>query len=101
MKNYVVQSLIEFDDYEGLECIPTNKSIHRIKGSTFNCTEERAKYLISKGAVKLIEIKMVEELSTKSKEDIVDVPKVILKDVEEKEPTKKPVRRKSTTKSKK
>lgn len=59
MKNYIVKSLREFDDYEGMPCIPENHKEHRRKGDIFNCTEERYNYLKLNGAVALMGINKV------------------------------------------
>lgn len=65
MKNYIVKSLREFDDYEGLECISTNHCEKRAKNDIFNCTKERYEYLNSKGAVALKGIEKIEDTKIK------------------------------------
>lgn len=61
MKNYVVKSLISFDDYEGLEVKPENPKIKRNINDIFNCTKERYEYLKENKAVELVGINKIEE----------------------------------------
>jgi hypothetical protein len=68
MKNFIVIATREFDDYEGMTCIPENHKEHRKIGDIFNCTEERYEYLKLNKAVLLMGIKKVEEPKEEKKE---------------------------------
>ena len=68
MKNYIVQAIVEFDDYEGKEIKPENPRIKRKINDLFNCEKERAEYLIERGLVVLKGINKVPE-ETKEPEE--------------------------------
>lgn len=61
MKNFIVIATREFDDYEGMPCIPENHKEHRKIGDTFYCTKERYEYLNQNKAVLLLGIDKIEE----------------------------------------
>lgn len=53
---YIVKALITFNDYEGLEINPKNKSTTRKVGDIFTCTKDRYLYLKERKAVVLMGI---------------------------------------------
>lgn len=60
MKNFVVKSLIDFNDYEGEEINPTkNNFVERKTNDIFLCTKERYLKLKEHGAVMLYGINKV------------------------------------------
>jgi len=63
MKNYIVKSLRQFDDYEGLEIKPENPRIKRNINDVFNVDKERYEYLKNLGLVELVGIDKKEEKS--------------------------------------
>lgn len=56
MENYIVKTIIQFDDYRGLEIIPENPKITRTIGDIFRCNKERYLVLKEKGLVYLVGI---------------------------------------------
>lgn len=61
MKNYIVKSITNFDDYEGLEIKPENPRIRRNINDVFNVTKERYEYLKELKLVTLVGIDKKEE----------------------------------------
>ena len=59
MKNFVVKSLIDFNDYEGKEPTPPNEYKERLRDEIFRCTKERYLQLKEHGAVMLYGIDKV------------------------------------------
>ena len=59
MKNFVVKSLIDFNDYEGKEPTPDTKFIERKVNDIFLCTKERYLQLKEHNAVMLYGINKV------------------------------------------
>ena len=72
MKNYIVKSLISFDDYEGLEVKPENPRIKRNINDIFNCTKERYEYLKENNAVELVGINKIEQPEKEPTKEIED-----------------------------
>ena len=60
---YIVKSLITFNDYEGLEVKPENKSITRKAGDIFTCTKDRYLYLKERNAVVLMGINKASKIT--------------------------------------
>lgn len=56
MKNYLVKTLVQFDDYEGLEIKPENPRVQRKINDIFNCTKERYEHLKDLNLVVLVGI---------------------------------------------
>lgn len=81
MKNYIVQAIVEFDDYEGREIKVENPRIKRKVNDLFNCEKERAEYLIERGLVVLKGINKVPEETKQPeiKQDSVETKKTTTK----------------------
>ena len=60
MENYIVRTLVEFDDYQGLEIKPENPKVRRKINENFNCTKERYEHLKNLGLVLLVGIEKVD-----------------------------------------
>lgn len=59
MKNFVVKSLIDFNDYEGKDTSSQNEYVERKINDIFLCTKERYLQLKEHGAVMLYGINKV------------------------------------------
>lgn len=57
-----VKAIKNFDDYEGKEINENNKCKSRVVGEIFECSKERAEYLLEHKAIEIIKIQKVENV---------------------------------------
>jgi len=82
-----VRAIINFNDLE--------KNEHRVVGDEFECSKERANYLLEHKAIEIIEELVTEEKVQPLEEDnLEEIGKELLKQVEKKAKPKKTYKRK-------
>lgn len=75
MENYIVKTLVSFDDYQGLEIKPENPKVRRQLNETFTCSKERYEHLKSLGLVLLVGIEKAEPVKKVQEELTEEKPK--------------------------
>ena len=75
MENYIVKTLVSFDDYQGLEIKPENPKVNRQLNETFTCSKERYEYLKKLGLVLFVGIEKAEPVKKVQEELTEEKPK--------------------------